>query len=247
MSEFHTEVGAYAVDALDPEERAAFEAHLRGCPDCQRELAEFRETAAELTWSVAVPPPPDLRGSVLGAIREVRPLPPEHAPEAGTGVADELSLRRARRRSRLLTLAVAAATVLALALGGWAYTLQQQQRQLVAVARAETELLNAADARVYPVRLEGQQTPVTFVVSRSLNRAMLVGADVPAAGPGRTYQLWTLDQQQAATPDTTFSGGGYTRVFMTGDISDAAFLAVSREPEGGSRQPTEVLAAASIA
>jgi anti-sigma factor RsiW len=59
--DIHALVGAYALDAVDDLERAAFDRHLRGCGACQAEVTELQETAARLadgTWSV---PPPALR------------------------------------------------------------------------------------------------------------------------------------------------------------------------------------------
>lgn len=40
MSE-HTDVGAYALGLLEPQDRQAFEEHLAGCPACAAELAEL--------------------------------------------------------------------------------------------------------------------------------------------------------------------------------------------------------------
>jgi anti-sigma-K factor RskA len=73
----HGAVGAYVADALDDDERTVFEQHLEGCENCRREVAEFTETAAELTWLSEATPPPSLRTSVLWQIATVRPLPPE--------------------------------------------------------------------------------------------------------------------------------------------------------------------------
>ena len=81
----HALSGAYAVDALDDDERAGFEAHLPGCRDCQVEVAELRRAAAELAHDVAEEPPAALRASVLGAIAQVRPLPPETPTTEGGG------------------------------------------------------------------------------------------------------------------------------------------------------------------
>ena len=81
MSEIHGAVGSYVVNALDPDEMDEFEAHLAVCPTCSREVAEFGETAAELSLLASVPPPAPLRGSILSAISEVRPLPPEPPTE----------------------------------------------------------------------------------------------------------------------------------------------------------------------
>ena len=74
MSDVHSAVGSYVADALNPAERAEFEAHLAGCRSCQLEVAEFSETLAELTPLVARRPPAALRESVLAAIRTVQPL-----------------------------------------------------------------------------------------------------------------------------------------------------------------------------
>lgn len=71
----------YAVDALGPAERTAFEAHLPGCPRCQAEVADYAETTAHLAEAVALEPPPALRASVLDAIHGSLPLPAD-APAA---------------------------------------------------------------------------------------------------------------------------------------------------------------------
>jgi hypothetical protein len=77
MSEVHSAVGSYVVDALDGTELEEFEAHLAVCETCSREIREFSETAAELALLIAAGPPPSLRNSILASIKEVRPLPPE--------------------------------------------------------------------------------------------------------------------------------------------------------------------------
>lgn len=267
MSELHGGVGSYVVDALESEEREEFEAHLAACPTCRQEVAEFSETAAELSRLTAVPSPPELGATILRSIREVRPLPPvveqsgadptpslvgpselrpiENQPEP----SDELTVRRARR-SRWLTAAVAAALVVALALGGWVYALTQQrqaqvaqeqvaQQQAAAQERAETELLSAPDVRVVGVQLNGASA--SFAVSKSLNRAMFFGSDLPSPGAGRTYQLWTVDPRAEAPQPDALVQGGTTRVFLRNKIRDAVALAVSIEPAGGSQKPTNIL------
>jgi len=65
----------YALDALDGEERAAFEAHVVGCVLCQAEVASFRDVAARL--AAAAPdasPAPSLRRRVLAVARRPRQL-----------------------------------------------------------------------------------------------------------------------------------------------------------------------------
>jgi hypothetical protein len=252
MSEIHGAVGAYVVNALDPDELAEFEAHLAVCPTCSREVVEFGETASELSLLASVPPPPALRGSILSAISEVRPLPPEppaepsHAEpttnETQTVAADirhavdELALRRQQRRARVLTVLVAAVVAAAVALGGVVYTLVQSRQAQVAQQAAETELLTAPDVRTYTATMkDGGQ--ISFVVSRSLNRALFIGKDLPAVGSDRTYQLWTLEGERAI-PDNLVAGGGDHKEFLRETLSGVTSLAVSIEAAGGAQQPT---------
>ena len=252
MSEIHGAVGSYVVNALDPDELDEFEAHLAVCPTCAREVREFGETAAELSLlASATPPPPALRSSILAAIAEVRPLPPE--PPAETAAAepsppvtvpapaprrpvDELALRRQQRRTRVLSVLVAAVVAAALALGGVVYGLVNARQAQVAQQAAETELLTAPDVKTYSTTMkDGGQ--ISFVVSKSLNRAMFIGQDLPAVGADRTYQLWTLEGQRAI-PDNTVPGGGSRKEFFRETLSGVTGLAVSVEAAGGAQQPT---------
>jgi anti-sigma-K factor RskA len=253
MSEIHGAVGSYVVNALDPDELEEFEAHLAVCPSCSREVAEFCETAAELSLLASVPPPPTaLRESVLAAISEIRPLPPEPpaepAPAESTApgtvaipaepvrAVDELALRRQRRRTRILSVLVAAVVAAAVALGGVVYTLVQTRQAQVAQQAAETELLTAPDVQTYSATMkDGGQ--ISFVVSRSLNRALFIGKDLPAVGSDRTYQLWTLEGKRAI-PDNLVAGGGDRKQFFRETLSGVTSLAVSVEAAGGAPQPT---------
>ncbi len=106
-------VPAYAVDALEPEEARALEAHLQECEACREELTRLQEVAAELATGVTpVEPPSWLRGQVLSA---VRPRP--------TAVP------------RVWQLGLAAAAALILALGGGLLAEYQRVRVLTAPER----------------------------------------------------------------------------------------------------------------
>jgi anti-sigma factor RsiW len=75
-ADIHGLVGAYAVDAVDDHERAAFEAHLAECPECRAEVSSLREAASQLGLLAETAPPSGMRDAVLGRIGTVRPLPP---------------------------------------------------------------------------------------------------------------------------------------------------------------------------
>lgn len=72
MSKFDALTGSYALNALDEAQLAGFEAHLASCRICQDQVAEFRETAAQLSWLSLATPPSDLRSQILDAIRTTR-------------------------------------------------------------------------------------------------------------------------------------------------------------------------------
>lgn len=267
MSEIHGAVGAYVMNALDPRELAEFEAHLAVCQTCSREVVEFRETATELSLLAAATPPPALKTSVMAAIGQVRVLPPEAGSGGGetdlssggspavaprraaeSAPVDELALRRQRRLNRVLSLAVAAAAVVALLLGGWVATLLQRETPL-ASATLETELLQAPDLKAYTVDLKDGGR-ATFIASRSLNRALFSGGDLPVLDAGRTYQLWTLDGPLSAptrvTPDALVSGGGSVNRWFTGPVGESDALAISIEDAGGARAPTDIQGATAL-
>ena len=247
MSEIHGAVGSYVVNGLDPDELDQFEAHLAVCPTCTREVQEFGETAAELSLLASVTPPPaELRGSILAAISQVRPMPPEpppevahveaQAPSAPQRPLDELAQRRQQRRTRILSVLVAAVMAAALALGGVVYGLVQSRQAQVAQQEAATELLTAPDVQTYSSTMkDGGQ--ISFVVSKSLDRAMFIGKDLPAVGDDKRYQLWTLEGQRAI-PDNLVAGGGDRQQFFREALSGVTGLAVSVEAAGGAQQPT---------
>ena len=277
MSEIHGAVGSYVVNALDGAELSEFEAHLAVCETCRREVMEFSETAGHLGSLVETPPPPALRSSILAAIQQVRPLPPEIPADAPADAArparlalahdsdtdggtradpiphgarpinpvdaapsstpvDELAVRRSRRTTRLLTLVAAAALVVALAMGGWVANLRQDRQAPVAASTVEAELLAAPDLKVVTTKLKNGGE-VSFRVSKSLNKALFVGEDLPSPGAGKEYQLWTI-KGAAAVPDSVFGSGSFQKTWLSGDVRAADGAAVTIEPSGGSQVPT---------
>ena len=73
-TEIHELSAAYALDALEPEQRAEFEEHLLRCPECRETVSLFQETAAALAHGVEAPaPPPALGRRIMERARRERP------------------------------------------------------------------------------------------------------------------------------------------------------------------------------
>jgi uncharacterized protein (TIGR03083 family) len=66
-------IGAWALDACDPDEAARVDAHLRGCATCAAEARRLRSAASWLAADRVIPAPPALRHRVLATARAARP------------------------------------------------------------------------------------------------------------------------------------------------------------------------------
>jgi Anti-sigma-K factor rskA/Putative zinc-finger len=223
MSEIHALSGAYAVDALDDDERAQFEEHLAGCPTCRSEVDSLRETAAVLAETTVAEPSAALRNRVLADIAGVRPLP----PPAGATVTELAP----RRRRRVTTLLVAAAAAVAIGTGGIVWQQVNDDNP-----SSETErVLTASDAQRFTVDFEGGAT-ATLVRSKELNKAVLVTKDMPAAPKDHAYALW-LQHDDVMVPAGIMPEGADNEVLLSGDAASANGAGITVETAG--QEPTE--------
>jgi anti-sigma-K factor RskA len=225
-ADIHGLSGAYAVDALSDDERAAFEAHLAQCAECQAEVASLREAAGQLAALTEVAPPPSLRTAVLEGISEVRPLPPE------TGSVVPLEPRG--RRTRVWLAAAVAAAVLVVGGIVWGET-RPEQRPVRSVA---AQVLHARDAQRFAKTIDGARA--TVVRSPSLHKAVIVADGMPPAPAGKDYQLW-LDlpgQGMVSAGLMPHADGTTLTVLLDGDAAEATAAGITVEPAGGSAKPT---------
>lgn len=222
--DLHHLAAAYALDAVDADERRRFEAHYPTCAICAQEVLEFRETAAILAGGVAVPPPADLKAQIMAEVGRTRQLSPV--------VPDPFAARR-RLRPRAAALLATAAAVVLVAVGSVALVGNRGPGSDVEVV----DLLAAPDVRL--ATLEGESGTLQVVWSPARDEVAVVGAGLADPGPGRTYELWFLLDDGVA-PAGLFepgSGGTIREVLAVDDIDGLGF-GVSIEPDGGSPQPT---------
>ncbi|KAA1398277.1 anti-sigma factor [Aeromicrobium ginsengisoli] len=222
-TDLHSLLAPYVLDALEPAERAQFEAHLVQCPDCRSELGGLQATATRLGESQSQEPPAALRQRLLAAIGSI----PQERP-----LVTSINQRRGLRQ-RLPQLVAAAALVLAAA-GGGGYLVerdhaQDRERQLADI----TSVLGAADAATTAQDFPNGGT-VRLVTSKKRDAAVVVAHSLPALDGGKVYQVWLIRSSKAESQGT-FSRSGE---MVMKDLSSADELAVTVEPSGGSDQPT---------
>lgn len=244
--DIHSLSGAYAVDAVDVVERVRFEDHLAGCSQCRSEVASLRAAAGELSWTTITAPPLSLRASVLRDISSVRPLPPKVTseaapapepvtlltPSAPASLESKRTERTRRAPVRQWLAGVAAAAVLAA--GGLVWHPWTSDKNTVQLT-ATQQVLQAEDAQHFEKKL-GAAT-ATIVRSISLNKAVIVTANMPAAPEGKVYKLW-LQQGTTMVEAGFVPAGPSNTVLLQGDATTATAAGVTIEPARGSDRPT---------
>ncbi len=199
-------LGAYALDAVDGDEREQVDTYVERSDDARHRLAELRETAALLAYEGGAPAPDELWGRIEDALAVEPPglvLPLEPARAA-----------RAERSNRGLVakIAVGIAAASAVAAGVTAVVVsdemsrQEDRLDEVAASVAHDGMRSAAEAAVADprsttLRLASPTTGATAtVVAMPDGTAFLMGHGVPHLDEGRTYQLWSITGDPAA-PD----------------------------------------------
>jgi anti-sigma factor RsiW len=222
----HELTAGYALDALDADERAAYEAHLPGCERCQQELASFWQTTEALAVAASGPEPsPALRDRILA---DIRSEPPQNV----------VPLEPRRRRIVPVLAGVAAvAAVVALAIGLWASDLSSQldeTRATLERQQAAAQVLGDPDAR--PVRLaEGEGR---LVVTPD-GQAVLVVDGLGPAPAGKTYEMWVVSHGGNPQRAGLFPGhDGRDVVPVDGAVEAGQVVLVTVEDEGGVDAPT---------
>jgi anti-sigma-K factor RskA len=203
---------------LGDEDRAAFEAHLLACGECDDDVRSFNRVAVALAFAV---PPAEPAATVRArTIDAVRASASRNSRDVGPWVL------------------AAASLLIALGLGVYAVALRRSAAEvksvvivltaddLVRVDLAGQPVAPRASARAFWSQTQG----LIFTASR-----------LPPPPEGRTYQLWIISGETPIgagllkpAPD-----GGVHAVFATPDgLAKAAAFAVTLEPDGGVPAPT---------
>jgi hypothetical protein len=224
-------LGAYALDAVDIDEREALEHHLHECPRCRAEVVDHR-TVASFMGSAGGPAPEGLWDRIAGSLEEA---PPE------LRLAPVVPLQQARdRRSVPLWVGAAAGAVAAAViavLGVQVVHLNNQVDNLAAPQRPDAALLSAAthalaDPTARRASLRSSDGGVTAqAVVLPDGSGFLVADDLPALPSDRTYQLWAVAGGQKISAGVL--GSRPRVVAFRYPAADVSAFAVTAERAGG--------------
>lgn len=217
-------VASYMLGTLPAEEAGAVLDHVRSCPQCTEECRNLSASVTAVAYSAeagrdtegTAVPSELLKARIMRSVRAQRAKPAAASwivPSAAAFVA--------------LALLASAASNLFLE-----SRLHQARGQ---IARQEAEIgdLTAPTARRYPFG--------TGEIVTNGSRLYISARALAALPANRVYQAWTLRHGAArVAPSVTFrpNRAGTALVALPEDARDTAAVAVSVEPDGGSRQPT---------
>lgn len=214
------ERAAYLLDALDDGERDAFETHLSDCDRCRAELRWLQPAVDVLPASVEqFEPPAGLRDRIIGAI------------EADGGAPVRRDARPARQPfwSRLSPRAaltgVAAAVALAIGVaGGYALGDSDEPQNI---------------ATTVPVEPTEPSIRATADIVHHDDTYTLAVSHMPELRSGDVYQVW-MRAGNELQPSILFvlSRDGTAKVVLPDQTGAADEMLVTREPSGGSQEPT---------
>ncbi len=254
---FDEQAAAYALDALDAGEHAAFEAHLAaGCARCESTLRASREALAAVALEgPAAVPPPEVRAQLMRRVG---------------GRTDA----RGRTDVRRLWLRWAMATAAAMVVGGFLtgmFVAARYEAELGRVARETSRLredLNRHEAALqtrvtaYQAVVELLRDPATRVITmkgagpsptaegrvvwNETSGGQVLVAKLPPAPEGKAYEMWTIAGGQP-TPAGVFqvdaSGQAIHRLPPGSGRVDV--FAITLEPAAGVPAPTGPIVLAS--
>lgn len=216
-------LGAYALDAVDADERRAVEEYLAVEPRARQEVAEHREVATMLAWT-SMSAPEGLWDRIAAELDEAPP------PPRGE-LASVLSLgehREARRRppAGVWLAGMAAAAVVGLIVGSAVSGKDDGVPSLAAAVEQARADRDSLITRL--VRADG--TVGAEAVIDQDGHGFLIGDDLPELPDDLTYQLWGVIGEQVISLGV-LGPSPETELFSASE--PVSQLVVTIEPAGG--------------
>lgn len=237
------DVAVYALGALPSDDARRVREHLRTCPICAAEYDRLKPAvgaigfSAETTGDARACPSTLLKPRIMAKIR-------------ADVSARQMPAAAQRQPVWPAYLVAAACLAVAIVTSVWnvavtAQLHQTQQETARAAARSQQLARALADERTTVSDLFGADAKRYVsgndeVVARG-SRLYVTMHDLAQPPRGRVYQVWTLPKgAKTMVPSSTFvpDARGIAVIALAADARATSAVAISIEPEGGSKRPT---------
>jgi len=218
---------AYALGALDRDEREVIARHIETCATCARDLAQFEEALFEAAavGAVNVDPPTDLRTRIVLRHRGAR------VPSATSWSDRAIEFLRSPVPAAV---PIALAILLVVALG----VVGASRQQADSYARA---LAGVADGRVVALAPTGANPDARAAVVIPTQGSPYLIVRLPAPPTGKAWEAWVLKAGSSgpvAVPAGTAERGDVFTLSLSAPLGAGEGVAITLEPASGSAQPT---------
>lgn len=211
---------------LNEPDKAAFEKHLKDCPDCQEALNELMQLNELLPYaSEPIPPPEGLEDRVFAQIGQ-------------NGKAVVTQIKKEKPRKRWIFPSVAA--VLALSLLGNAYMFTQLQQEDEIVEQAT---IDEVSEYVELAAVKGNAKGTASIIKQGEQSSLVVQASqLEDLSREEVYQVWLIKDekpQRAGTFITGEDGKGSVVFKLNQELAkeDWDTVAITLEPDADSQLP----------
>ena len=250
QDQFRELIEAYALGALDEQERAGLEAHLANCEGCSKALAEARWLVSNLAYLAPPAAPSDmLKGRLLQKVRAESAVPAAPA-------------KRSLRVPAWLWAGVAALLLVAFYSAWDAHQLQteiarldeqtkaaiEQNRELqkrLAMEEREARIMMDPRSKKIMLPAKSKDMPQLEAMWSPELGLCILGQKVPMPGNERGLQLWLIPKAPGSKPMPSHmlwpeADGKLVHVVENPPepMDDTKAIAITEEPAGGSEQPT---------
>jgi anti-sigma-K factor RskA len=222
---------AYVLGAVPEEERLEFEQYVAAHPELQAEVEELAAVAGLLAFSPREQEPaPELRRRIMDTVEAEAVQPPRasHRRSWLAGLWEAVGVR---------DLALGAAAILVVGLFSWSMLLQGEVRDLQ--GRVQSFQNQPQGPQMIALGGAGTEQGVRAeLVTLQGDRAVLVAENMPPVPEGKTYQIWVIKGDTPQPSGLFEPKGDSIAAVVEKPVEGADAVAVTVEPEGGSKKPT---------
>lgn len=218
-------LGAYALDALDPAERARVDDYLAINPKAAAEVQEHREVATMLAFT-GMEAPIDLWSKIEG---ELDAPPPPPGPELAKVMSFDEHPRRRRRLAAVAPWVASAAAAAVIAIVAVNVT-DRGDAPSDPIEAALADAREDRDSQVATLSAEGRAEVASAVIDQD-GHGYIDATALPTLAADKTYQLWGVVEGGDAISLGIFGPNPEIETFTS--ESDVAVLAITIEDAPG--------------